>query len=212
VSSAPAAPSLGQGQDEPTAPGARRERRDVVRNREALLGSAAQAFSRHGVDASLEDIAHHAGVGSATLYRHFPTRDDLIANVYRRDTESLCADVDALLTELPADEALARWMARFVSYVAGRRGMAAALKGAVCRSEPFRATRAQLLDALARLITPGVSEGLLRADATPDDAMKAMGALCLLAEHSPDSPGDISRLVELLVDGLRHGAPSGRGS
>jgi AcrR family transcriptional regulator len=182
----------------------RRLRRDVVRNREALLASAAEAFSRHGVDASLEEIAHRAGVGSATLYRHFPTRDELIAEVYRREAEALCADVDAMLAELPADEALARWMRRFVMHVVSTNGMAAALRGAVCHSEPFQVTRARIHDAADRLVEPGVSAGLLRADARAEDVMKAMGAIGLLGEP------DAERLVDLFVDGLRYGAALNR--
>ncbi|MEV6851174.1 TetR/AcrR family transcriptional regulator [Actinoplanes sp. NPDC051411] len=180
----------------------RRVRRDVVRNREALLVSAADAFARHGVDASLEDIAQRAGVGSATLYRHFPTRDDLVAGVYRRRVEDVCAEVDTLLTDLPADQALERWMQGLVNFVFTKRGMAAAIRGAVHQSEPFKPTRTVMLDALARLIETGVEQGLLRADASAEAAMKALSAFCLLDEAD-------DRLVEILVDGLRYraGAP-----
>jgi AcrR family transcriptional regulator len=177
----------------------RRERRDVVRNREALLASAADAFARHGVDASLEDVAHQAGVGSATLYRHFPTRDDLIAGVYRREVEDVCAEVDSLLADLPADEALERWMQRLVRFVFTKRGMAAAIRGAVHQSEPFKPTRTVMLGALARLIESGVEQGLLRADASAEAAMKALSGFCLLDEAD-------GRLVEILVDGLRYRA------
>jgi AcrR family transcriptional regulator len=182
-------------------------RRDVIRNREALLTSATEAFARDGVQTSLDDIAQKAGVGSGTLYRHFPTRDDLIAGVYGREVESLCADVDSMIAELPADQALEQWMRRFVGHVVNTRGMAAALRGAVCRSEPFQATRTQILEALERLMEPGIQQGVLRPDARLDDAMKAMSAICLLGEHNPDTPESTRRLVDLLVDGLRYGAP-----
>lgn len=184
---------------------ARPPRRDVARNRQALLASAAEAFSRDGVDASLEDIAHRAGVGSATLYRHFPSRDDLIAQVYCDEVAALCADVDALLERKPADQALAEWMQRFVGRVMSKRGMAAALRGAASRSEPFEATRSDMLRALTHLIERGAAQNLLRADANVEDAMKAMSAFCLLGEPGLDSLEQAQRLVDLLVDGLRHG-------
>src|ERR1035437_7005847 len=85
-------------------------RADARRNRDALLVVAASHFAEQGVEAPLEEIARRAGVGIGTLYRHFPTRDALIADVYRREVDLLCAGVDELLATLPADEALAEWM------------------------------------------------------------------------------------------------------
>ncbi len=185
----------------------RRVRADVRRNRDAIIAAAAEAFLARGVDASLEDIAKAAGVGSATLHRHFPTRDELIAHVYRRDVEKLCTDVDPLLARLPSDESLKQWMIDFVVYVAGKRGMAAALRGAACESEPFVASRAALIDAITRLVRPGIEHGVIRPDANPEDVMRAMCAFCLLTDqHAATEP--VVRLVTLLVDGLRPDARS----
>src|SRR5450631_3703142 len=101
---------------------ARPLRADARRNRDALLVAAAAQFADRGVESPLEDIARSAGVGIGTLYRHFPTRDALIADVYRREVDLLCGGVDELLATLPADEALSEWMRRFVGYVATKRG------------------------------------------------------------------------------------------
>src|ERR1700712_1113917 len=114
---------------------ARPLRADAQRNRRALLGAAAAAFGENGVETSLEDIAQRAHVGIGTLYRNFPTRETLIEAVYRNEVELLCDGIVELQAQLPADQALAEWMQRFVAHVARKRGMAAALKAAAAASE-----------------------------------------------------------------------------
>src|SRR3984893_17726876 len=96
-------------------------RADAVRNRELLLTTAAAAFSAHGAEVPLEDIAHQAGVGIGTLYRHFPTRESLIEAVYRHEVDVLCKRADELLATLPTDQALEQWMHLFVRHVATKR-------------------------------------------------------------------------------------------
>ena len=100
-------------------------RADATRNREKLLTAAAELFALRGTDVSLEAVAKRAGVGIGTLYRHFPTRDALVAAAYEAEVEDLRATADALLAEHPADVALERWMDRFIDYTATKRGMAA---------------------------------------------------------------------------------------
>src|SRR5246127_3181549 len=106
--------------------------RAAARRRPAKrLDAATAAFAENGADAPLEDIARRAGVGIGTLYRHFPTRDELNEAVYRREVEVLCDGVDALLVANPPATALREWMTLFAGYVAKKRGMAAALKSAL---------------------------------------------------------------------------------
>src|SRR5690242_7194643 len=102
-------------------------RADAARNRQKLLTAAAEEFTLRGPDASLEAIAKRAGVGIGTLYRHFPTRDELAADAYKAEVEDLRAAADTLLQDYQPDVALERWMDRFISYTATKRGMAAAL-------------------------------------------------------------------------------------
>jgi AcrR family transcriptional regulator len=180
-------------------------RADVQRNRDALLVSATQAFAERGVDASLEDIARAAGVGSATLYRHFPTRESLIAAAYRAPIEALCAAADDLLEHLEPDAALAAWMRRVVSYVLERRGLGAALKATVCGTQEMRDLRDGLHAAAERLVAGAVERGLVRADAEARDALEALGGI-LFFEDLPDASARGTRLVSLFVDGLRYGA------
>jgi AcrR family transcriptional regulator len=187
---------------------ARPLRADARRNRDALLVAAAAQFAERGVEAPLEEIARQAGVGIGTLYRHFPTRDALIADVYRREVDLLCGGVDELLATLPADEALAEWMRRFVGYVATKRGLAVALKSMVDdNSELFAQSRVHINESMARLVHAAVEAGLVRTDADPEDVLRGMSGFCLFSEQAGWQE-QAQRLVTLLVDGLRFGVVS----
>jgi AcrR family transcriptional regulator len=190
-----------------TTPCERQPRADARRNRETLLVSAAQAFAERGVETSLEDIAKRSGVGIGTLYRHFPTRHDLIAAVYLREVDLLCGGVDDLLATLPADEALAAWMRRFVSYVAAKRGMASALKSMLgVDSEVFTHSRQRIAAAIGSLLEAAAASGVIRSGVDPDDLLRAMGGFCMINDQ-PGWQDQAIRLVGLLIDGLRYGAP-----
>jgi len=181
-------------------------RADARRNRDLLLVTAAELFSEQGVEAPLEEIARRAGVGIGTLYRHFPTRDALIAAVYRREVDLLCAGVDELLGELPPDEALRAWMRRFVAYVTTKKGMAAALKAAVgADSELFVHSRQNITAAMGALVKACVAAGEAPEGTNPDDLMRAMSGFCLVSDQ-PGWQDQAIRLVDLLIDGLRYGA------
>jgi AcrR family transcriptional regulator len=183
-------------------------RADARRNRDALLVAAAAQFADRGVESPLEDIARSAGVGIGTLYRHFPTRDALIADVYRREVDLLCGGVDELIATLPADEALAEWMSRFVGYVATKRGLAVALKSMVNdNSDLFARSRAHINESMARLVRAAVEAGLVRTDADPEDVLQAMSGFCMFSQQAGWQE-QAQRLVNLLVDGLRFGVAS----
>src|SRR5689334_9077940 len=100
----------------------RPQRADARRNFDALLTAAREAFAAKGVDASLEDIARRAGVGIGTLYRNFPTRQDLLTAVYFGEIEELCIAAEEV-AGLPPWEALASWLQRFVAYVGTKRAI-----------------------------------------------------------------------------------------
>src|SRR5580698_7720690 len=105
----------------------RKPRTDGLRNRERILEVAKEAFTRSGANTSLDDIAKHAGVGAGTLYRHFPTRDELLKAVYRTEVEKLAAAERKFAETLPPMEALRAWMLLFVDYIAAKRIIAPAL-------------------------------------------------------------------------------------
>jgi len=182
-------------------------RADARRNRDALLENAAAAFAEHGVDASLEDIARRTGVGIGTLYRHFPTREALVEAAYRRGVESMCDAADELLATNPPDVALEQWMLRFVGYIATKRGLAATLKEAAdSHLELFAAMRARIDAAMTGLVDAAAKAGVIRADASPADLLRAIGGVCMVSGEG-GSEDQSRRLVGLLMDGLRYGAP-----
>src|ERR1700687_3814816 len=110
------------------ADGGRPLRGDAQRKRERLLAVAVRAFSQEGPDVSLESIARDAGVGIGTLYRHFPNREALVEAIYRTELAEVAAAADRLLKRHPAKTALRRWMDRYASFVAAKRGMAESLQ------------------------------------------------------------------------------------
>jgi AcrR family transcriptional regulator len=183
-----------------------RMRADARRNREKLLGAAATSFASSGVNASLEEIARRAGVGVGTLYRHFPSRDALVAATYRHEVDQLCDSVDGLLASRAPDAALRAWMDGFVGYTATKRGMGEALQSIMASDSELSApVRARLAEALEALVAAAVAAGAMRPDARPDDVLYALGAIWVLPE-SPDREEQAGRILDLLMDGLRHGA------
>src|SRR5271169_5347997 len=115
---------------------ARKPRTDALRNRERILEVAKGAFTRHGADASLDEIAKLAGVGIGTLYRHFPTRDALIEGVYRNEVEKLAEAAARFAETMPPLDALRAWMLLLVDYIAAKHIIAPALNSVV--GGPFR--------------------------------------------------------------------------
>jgi AcrR family transcriptional regulator len=183
-------------------------RADAQRNRDALLEAAAAAFTLHGTDTSLEDVAKRAGVGIGTLYRHFPTREALVEAAYRRGVESMCDEAAQLLrTHRPA-RALELWLTTFVGYVATKRGLASTLKQAADgNAELFTHVHNRLRTTMETLVDAAAADGEIRADVAPADLLRAIGGVCMVSDQ-PDWQEQAHRLVGLLMDGLRYGAPN----
>ncbi len=181
-------------------------RADACRNRDRLLEVAADAFAKHGVDASLEDIARTAGVGVGTLYRHFPNRDALMEAVFRRNIDQLRDAALELMQTLPPDEALEQWMRRFVSYVATKKGLASHLKSVVAAdSDLFAYSHDTMNKSMRMLIEAAAASGAIRDDVEPADVLRALSGVCLMAE-GPSWQDQACRVSQLLVDGLRYRA------
>ncbi|WP_027483555.1 TetR/AcrR family transcriptional regulator [Deinococcus pimensis] len=185
----------------------RAPRQDAARNREKLLTAAIDAFSQHGLDASLEAIARDAGVGIGTLYRHFPTREALAIAAYQHEVEQLCAKAQELKATLPPDEALREWMSRFVGYVAAKRGLAPILRTVLAPdADLFTDLRALIHGALGDLLHHAAQTGVIRDDIGVEDVMHAMSGVWL-ASAEPHWHDQAERLLDLLMDGLRYRAP-----
>jgi AcrR family transcriptional regulator len=180
-------------------------RADAQRNRDKLLSAAAQAFADEGEDVPLETIAARAGVGIGTLYRHFPSREALVAAAYRNEVDALCAAAADLVKTLPADQALRAWTERFADYIAAKRAMGDALRSAAGSDSPlFAQTRARILDALGLLLQAGAASGRLRADVDARDVMRVINGIWYLPK-GPEWRTDVGRMLDLVIDGLRYG-------
>jgi AcrR family transcriptional regulator len=179
-------------------------RADARRNRDRLLDAAVPAFASHGAEVTLEAIAKAAGVGIGTLYRHFPTREALVEAAYRQELAHLCDAVPGLLGSLPPDHATRAWMDRFIDYMTTKRYMAEALRAVIASGgNPYAESRARLTAAITALLDAGVTAGALRSDVEPDDVLLALSGVSLAAGE-PTQRDQAGRLLDLLVDGLRH--------
>jgi AcrR family transcriptional regulator len=189
--------------DEGAGRAARSKRADAQRNEKALLDAAAAVFVASGVEAPVRDIAAKAGVGMGTIYRHFPTRADLIIAVYRYQVEA-CAEAGPALLEACATPyaALGQWINLFVDFLVTKHGLAAVLQS---DKASFDSLHAYFLDRLvpvcAQLLDAAADSGEIRSDIKAYELMRGVGSLCASGRGDPDY--DARRLAGLLVDGLR---------
>jgi AcrR family transcriptional regulator len=198
------------GPEAPPSPLPQKMRADARRNREKLIETAATAFTEHGVEASLEEIARRAGVGIGTLYRHFPTREHLVEIVYRREVEAVCGAAVELSRRLPSDQALEQWMLRFVDYIATKRGLAASLKILLGSDSTLRSeTAGRVSLTLKQMVDTAVADGAIRGDIDATDVTHALSSI-YSAPDTADWRERSHRLVSLLMGGLRWGAPKSR--
>jgi AcrR family transcriptional regulator len=181
----------------------RKPRTDAQRNRERILEVAKEAFTRSGANTSLDDIAKQAGVGPGTLYRHFPTRDELLEAVYRTEVEKLAAAQQKFAETLPPVEALRAWLLLFVDYIATKRIIAPALNTLPGGSSKlFEASYGQVWEAIRALVKRAVKSGDIRKDLDPIDLLRALIGVANVAT-SPDWQQSARRLVDILVTGSR---------
>jgi AcrR family transcriptional regulator len=181
----------------------RKPRADAQRNRDRVLEVAREAFTRSGADASLDDIAKQAGVGAGTLYRHFPTRDELLKAVYRSEVEKLASAEQQFGETMPPMEALRAWMLLFVDYIATKKIIARALNNLVGGpSEVFEASYTQIWEAIRALVKRAIKSGDIRKDLDPIDLLRALIGVSNVAS-SPDWQQSAKRLVDILVTGSR---------
>lgn len=191
------------------APATRSVRADAQRNLDALLEAAKAVFGTSGVDAPVREIAARAGVGVATVYRHFPQRSDLVAAVFRREVDACAAAAPALAREHAPGEALARWLRRYTSFIATKRGLAAALHSGDPAFDALPTYFRQHLEpALQSLLDAAVAAGEIRDDVEPYELLRAVGNLSV--STGEDGALHSRRMVDLLIDGLRYGAPGAR--
>ncbi|GAA3894497.1 TetR/AcrR family transcriptional regulator [Streptomyces sp. NPDC003631] len=181
-------------------PDAAPQRSDALKNREAILQVAHDALAE-SADASLNSIAKRAGVGPGTLYRHFPTREALILEVYRRDVDRLVDSVPDVLAGRPPLDALRQWFITLAAYVRLKHGLGEALHTAAAQ-EVVGATSASVTAAVGRLLDACERAGEVRPGLDPTDVIMLLSCLW----RTPDNPvgaAQADRLMELAIAGFR---------
>ena len=178
-------------------------RADATRNRNQLLEVATRMFVSADTEPSMRAIAREAGVGIATLYRHFPTRESLVDVVYRDQVARLTDAARELLAQLPPPTALRRWMELFGDWIATKNGMLDTLLAMIESGEIAHAqTQTELLAAIDEILNAGRVTGELRADVTAEDIAASLIGIFTVA-RPPEHEVRASRLLNILRDGLR---------
>lgn len=187
-----------------TAKTTRKPRADSVRNRELLLEAATRIFSAGGAQASLEAVAREAGVGIGTLYRHFPTRDDLFEAVYRHEVDLLGDLAEQLADQPDPVAALRQWLHANVRLVSAKKGMIEGLQLAAYGSSELKAySLKRLTGAIALLLDRAVAAGEIRGDVPAEDFLRTMIGIFYAPGAAADWQPTALRMVEVFVDGLR---------
>lgn len=178
----------------------RPRRADARRNYDKLVTAARAAFAEHDSSASLEDIARRAQVGIGTLYRHFPTRQDLLEAAYVDEVEAICRSADDLAGLEPWD-ALSEWLHRFVGFAATKRALAEQLFEYVDKdSAVFQTCGAAISAAGEPLLARAQAAGVVRPDTNFLDIARMVGGISVIRTADPEQ---IGRILGLALDGLR---------
>jgi AcrR family transcriptional regulator len=191
---------------------ARPVRSDAARNRQALIDVATRLFMAAGGDGepSLRRVAAEAGVGIATLYRHFPTREALVEAVYQDQVRRLTDGADELLARHPPAEAMRRWMDLFTEWMAAKTGMLDTLRAMIAGERLASSdTRAQLLAAIEKILAAGRATGELSAQATAEDIAAALIGISVVAPIAT-SRAQAKRLLDIFMNGLLAGDDAAR--
>ena len=179
----------------------RPKRSDARRNYDKLIAAARAAFTDDGKSASLEDIARRAGVGIGTLYRHFPTRQDLIMAVYLEEVDALSQSALDLAGE-PPWEALVAWIHRFVDYLATKQALAEELLAYNERNaDVFKSCRASLYAGGQPLLERAQQAHLVRSDTDIADVIQLVVGIAKIQTAEPEQ---LDRLLDMALDGLRY--------
>ncbi len=181
-------------------PRSRPRRADAQRNRELLLAAAKDVFTERGIDAPLDDIARRAGVGNATMYRHFPTRSDLIVAVYADEVAALCARGGQLASAGSPRDALFSWLADFIAHVTSKKELALAIVDdrAGTRSTLFGQWHAAMHATASALLTRAQQAAVVRADLDVMELLSLANGIAL----SGAPPNRLDRLLTLVREGV----------
>ena len=181
----------------------RKQRSDAQQNRQRILVVAKEAFAKSGANASLDDMARQAGVGPGTLYRHFPSRQDLLKAVYQAAAEKLATAAAEFAETLPPIDALRAWMMLFVDYIADKQIIATALHALFPDPQKlYEASSGQIWEAVRSLVKGAIKSGDLREDLDAIDLLRALIGVASVGANS-DWQQSARKLVDILILGSR---------
>jgi AcrR family transcriptional regulator len=187
--------------------GRRPMRADARRNRDLILAAARAAFRERGPDASLEEIARNAGVGIGTLYRHFPTRNHLLDEMFRDSVDVMCAQSVERCECEPPEAAFIGWLHAALDHAMTYQALAASLMiselGAPPCPDGEQSACSRLRATAEDQVAAAKAAGIIRADVTADDIVRLVNAIALTTEDAADGDAVAGRLFALMVDGLR---------
>jgi AcrR family transcriptional regulator len=180
----------------------RRPRRsDARRNYDKLIAAGREAFTEDGTAASLEDVARRAGVGIGTLYRHFPSRQNLLEAVYVEEVDALCRSA-VELADQPPWEALVGWLHRFVGYLATKQALAEELLAYNDRdADVFQTCRKNMYAGGEPLLVRAQQAHVVRADTDIAEVIQLVGGIAKIQTAEPEQ---LDRLLDMALDGLRY--------
>ncbi|MFD6274910.1 TetR/AcrR family transcriptional regulator [Streptomyces sp. NPDC060209] len=179
------------------------QRADARRNYALILAVAEEEVAAHGADASLEQIARTAGVGSATVRRHFPSRRALLEAVFSNRIDALCARAADLVDADDPRAALLDWLSALTTYATSARGMAdALLQDGTADADHVNACSARLGGAVDPLLHRAARAGAVAPEVTTADLISLVTGVALATEHHPEPAAEANRLLALTVRGI----------
>ncbi|WMD05778.1 TetR/AcrR family transcriptional regulator [Streptomyces sp. FXY-T5] len=183
-------------------------RSDAQRNRQRILEVALEELTR-SAGVPLSAIAKKAGVGQGTFYRHFPTREALVLEIYRHEMQQVADTAPALLESREPDRALREWMDRLARFAMTKAGLADAIRQATSApGRPEKPGHAPVTEAAELLLRAAEDAGTIRPGVTVSDLFLVIGGLWTMDPHTDWQPR-ATRLLDFVMDGLRVGAPGG---
>lgn len=184
--------------------GERPLRRDAERNRQRILAAAAEVFTQRGLDASLDDVAREAGVGVGTVYRRFPDKEALVAELFRDRIEAMVAVAEQACAEPDPWLALVSFLEYVAATMAGDLGLRQLMMFATYGKDRVAYARERMRPVVSRLVERAQAAGALRADFSPTDVPIITYLLASAAEYAgPVQPDLWRRYLALIIDGMR---------
>lgn len=181
-------------------------RRDAARNRERLLAAARELFAQRGLDVTLNDIAHHAGVGVGTAYRRFANKAEVIDALFEEGLESIAAVAREALAEPDAWRGLVMFLERSLHMQFGDRGLNQIMNDAALGDERVSEARTRIAPLITQLVEKAKRQGVVRADLDQTDVIFMQVALSAIMERSRDIEPDLyRRYLTVFLDGIRAG-------